>query len=62
MIERGSVPFNWASDILRREIENGTFGSVTFIMQDGLIVTAKVEKSEKPPQREAPLVMRNGTR
>ena len=51
MIERGDSPYNWASGILRREIEGGTFGAITFTLQDGLIVGAKVEKSEKPPQR-----------
>lgn len=51
MIERGDSPYAWASGILRREIEGGTFGAITFTLQNGLIVGAKVEKSEKPPQR-----------
>lgn len=58
MLERGDAPYNWASGVLKREIENGTFGAITFTMQNGLIVGAKVEKSEKPPSREAPLALR----
>ena len=58
MIERGEVPYNWACGVLKREIENGTFGAITITMQKGLIVGAKVEKSEKPPTREASLALR----
>ena len=62
MIERGESPFNWASAILRREIEDGTFGAITFTMQNGLIVGAKVEKSEKPPSQDTGLASKGKTR
>ena len=61
MIERGEAPYNWACGILKREIENGTYGSFTATMQDGLIVGVKVERSEKPPMRESPLAPRRKT-
>ena len=52
MIARGNMPFEWAASVLLREIEAGTYGSVSFTFQNGLIVAAKVEKSEKPPSAE----------
>lgn len=56
MIARGKENFDWAVSVLKKATEtggnlpkDGFYGTVSFTIQDGLIVAAKTEKSEKPP-------------
>lgn len=38
----------WATQILVREMQSETYGSVTFKFDRGVIVSVKTERNEKP--------------
>lgn len=40
----------WAITILRREQDQGLYGTVSFTFAEGEIKTSRVEKTEKPNQ------------
>jgi hypothetical protein len=42
---------SWALTILEQEMKNRAYGAITIILEAGVIVRAKVERSEKPPER-----------
>lgn len=39
---------NWAMTILRDAVDSGTYGTITFSMQNGIIGNAKRETNMKP--------------
>lgn len=41
----------WAMSIVEQEMRNGAYGQITIILEAGQIVRAKVERSEKPPEK-----------
>lgn len=51
---RGEQALDWAHEVLRHELSSNTFGSVTFLMENGVIHTAKVERLKKPPVDKKP--------
>lgn len=38
----------WASNLLAREVQDELYGSVTFTMQKGKVISSRVERTEKP--------------
>lgn len=56
MIERGPNNLDWAVQILREAVQecgtlptDGFYGTISFTLQNGLIVNSKTEKTQKPP-------------
>lgn len=48
MKDKGSN-FEWAVGMLRQAIESGTYGVLSFSMQNGVIGQVKTETTVKPP-------------
>lgn len=47
-----SALLKWAISLVAKAQNEGLFGSITFMLQNGKITNVKTEKSEKPPQLE----------
>lgn len=46
---RGQGALDWAGDLLREAMISRTHGAVIFSLQDGAIMSARVEAVKKPP-------------
>lgn len=44
-----AVNYSWACSVLQKLVEDATYGSVTFSMQNGIIGNMKLETVSKPP-------------
>ncbi len=54
MTPEKAANFQWAVGLLRDAIDAGTYGSLTFSMQNGIIGNAKTETVAKPPVDSKP--------
>jgi len=59
MNDRHKQLIEWAANIIRREIEAGTYGTITVHMNNGTITRTTVERSEVPDNAPAPAKLRN---